>query len=174
MPAGEELLQLVDRRGRPTGSAPRRVCHGDPSLIQAVVHLYLFDDRGRLYLQKRSALKDTYPGCWDSSVGGHLAPGESPEQALAREAREELSLEVSSTQPLGRYLMEDSYECEYVFAFRARIDSRPRPNPEEIEKGGFFSLEEIRAWIRREPQAFTPSFRQAFRMLLAPGGRRRG
>jgi len=174
LPASEELLQLVDRRGRPAGSAPRRVCHGDPSLIQAVIHLYLFDDQGRLYLQKRSALKDTYPGCWDSSVGGHLAPGESPEQALAREAREELSLEVSSAQPLGRYLMEDSYESEYVFAFRARIDGQLRPNPEEIEEGGFFALEEIRAWIRREPQAFTPHFRKAFRKLLAPGGRSRG
>jgi isopentenyldiphosphate isomerase len=167
----DELLQLVDRRGRPAGSAPRRVCHGDPSLIQAVVHLYLFDAQGRLYLQKRSASKDTYPGCWDASVGGHLAPGESPEQALAREAREELSLEPSGAQPLGHYLLRDSYESEYVFAYRAEGDSRPRPNPEEIEEGGFFALEEIRAWIRREPQAFTPQFRRAFRKLLA-GGRR--
>ncbi len=167
----EELLQLVDRRGRPAGSAPRRVCHGDPSLIQAVVHLYLFDARGRLYLQKRSALKDTYPGRWDTSVGGHLAPGESPEQALAREAREELSLVVNAAQPLGRYLLRDAYESEYVFAFRARSDGQPRPNPEEIEEGRFFEPEEIREWIRREPDAFTPHFRKAFRTLLATGGR---
>ncbi len=173
MPANEELLQLVDRRGRPAGSAPRRVCHGDPSLIQAVVHLYLFDAQGRLYLQKRSASKDTYPGCWDTSVGGHLAPGESPEQALAREAREELSLEVSSAQPLGQYLMEDSYESEYVFAFRSSAERQPRPNPEEIEEGGFFELKEIRAWMRREPDAFTPSFRTAFRKLLVSGRRGR-
>lgn len=167
----EELLQLVDRRGRPAGSAPRRVCHGDPSLLQAVVHLYLFDARGRLYLQKRSAAKDAYPGRWDTSVGGHLAPGESPEQALAREAREELSLVVNAAQPLGRYLLRDSYESEYVFAFRARSDGQPRPNPEEIEEGRFFEPEEIRAWIRREPEAFTPHLRRAFRRFLA-GGRR--
>ena len=172
MPASEELLQLVDRRGRPAGSAPRRVCHGDPSLIQAVVHLHLFDDQGRLYLQKRSASKDTYPGCWDTSVGGHLAPGESPEQALAREAREELSLEVSSAQPLGCYLLRDAYESEYVFAFQARSDCEPHPNREEIEEGRFFELKEIRAWMRREPQAFTPHFLKAFRKFLASEGRR--
>jgi isopentenyldiphosphate isomerase len=171
LPVSEELLQLVDRRGRPAGSAPRRLCHGDPSLIQAVVHLHLFDAQGRLYLQKRSALKDTYPGCWDTSVGGHLAPGESPEQALAREAREELSLVVSAAQLLGRYLLRDAYESEYVFAFQARSDSEPRPNREEIEEGRFFELKEIRAWIRREPEAFTPHFRKAFRKLLSAGGR---
>jgi isopentenyldiphosphate isomerase len=165
----EELLQIVDRLGRPVGVAPRRVCHGDSSLIQAVVHLYLFDAQGRLYLQKRSAAKDTYPGCWDTSVGGHLAPGETPEEALVREAREELSLQLSGAQPLASYLFEDEYESEYVFAFRAVVEGQPRPNPQEIEEGGFFGMEQIRDRIAQEPAAFTPHFRRAFRTLLAEG-----
>jgi isopentenyldiphosphate isomerase len=169
----EELLQLVDSRGRPAGAAPRAVCHGDPSLIQAVVHLYLFDAQGRLYLQKRSAAKDTYPGCWDTSVGGHLAPGESPEEGLAREAREELSLQLGEARPLASYLFRSVYESEYVFAFRAVCDGEPQPNPEEIDEGRFFEIEEIRDLIGRQPASFTPHFRRAFRTLLAEGRRRR-
>jgi isopentenyl-diphosphate delta-isomerase type 1 len=165
------MLQLVDRRGRPAGAAPRRVCHGDPSLIQAVVHLYLFDARGRLYLQRRSAAKDTYPGCWDTSVGGHLAPGESPEQGLKREAREELSLKSIEARPLASYLFRSSFESEYVFAFRAVYDGEPRPNPEEIDEGRFFTIKELRELVRREPATFTPHFRRAFRKLLAKGNR---
>jgi isopentenyl-diphosphate delta-isomerase type 1 len=169
----EELLQLVDRRGRPAGTAPRAACHGDPSLIQAVVHLYLFDAQGRLYLQRRSAAKDTYPGCWDTSVGGHLAPGESPEEGLKREAREELSLQAVEARPLASYLFRSEYESEYVFAFQAVCDGKPQPNPEEIDEGRFFRIEELREMVRRQPAAFTPHFRRAFRLLLTEGRRRR-
>ena len=44
----EELLQIVDRQGNPVGTAPRSECHGNPELIQAVVHLHIFDAKGRL------------------------------------------------------------------------------------------------------------------------------
>ncbi len=164
----DELLQLVDERGRPVGSAPRSDCHGNPALIQAVVHLYLFDSRGRLYLQKRSRNKDTCPGLWDSSVGGHLGAGESGGHALEREAREELGLglqELRGLEPLPGYLTRTDWESEYVFPFRAVFDGEPRPNPEEIEEGRFEPLTRIRERIARQPELFTPHFRIAFARL---------
>ena len=77
-----EMFQLVDRNGRPTGQASRQECHGNPRLIHLVVHLHVFDPAGRLYLQKRSMRKDTNPGLWDTSVGGHVSAGEMVEDAL--------------------------------------------------------------------------------------------
>ena len=88
-----EMFQLVDRNGRPTGQASRQECHGNPRLIHLVVHLHVFDPAGRLYLQKRSMRKDTNPGLWDTSVGGHVSAGEMVEDALVREAREELDID---------------------------------------------------------------------------------
>ena len=164
----DELLQLVDSSGRPAGSAPRSSCHGNPELIQAVVHLYLFDPGGRLFLQKRSRTKDTCPGLWDSSVGGHLGSGETPERALEREAREELGIALSELQdlrPLPGYLTRTDWESEYVFPFRAVFDGLPRPNPEEIEEGRFALPELIRERIARQPEQFTPHFRIAFARL---------
>jgi len=165
---GDELLQLVDEQGRPAGSAPRAACHGNPALIQAVVHLYLFDSRGGLYLQKRSRSKDTCPWLWDSSVGGHLGAGESPAQALERETREELGLslrELRELRPLPPYLTRTDWESEYVFPFRAVFEGEPRPNPEEIEEGRFYSPEVIRERIAAQPEEFTPHFRIAFARL---------
>lgn len=162
----DELLQLVDRQGNPVGAAPRKECHGNPALIQAVVHLYVFDSGGRLYVQKRAATKDTFPGRWDTSVGGHMSPGETPEQALRREAREELGIEVRDPVPLGSYLFDSETETEYVRAFRLEVSGNISPNPEEIEEGGFFSLQEIERRMRDNPEAFTPHFRTAFRRLL--------
>jgi len=158
----DELLQLVDREGRPVGAASRGVCHGNPTLIQAVVHLYVFDKGGRLYLQRRAAGKDVFPLRWDTSVGGHLAPGESAEEALQRETREELGLEAAGAELLERYLFECDFESEYVFVYRLVTDEEAQPNSDEIAEGRFFEPVELERLIREDPEAFTPHFRDAF------------
>ena len=82
----EEWFPLVDDEGRVTGKAPRSVCHdGKSFLLHPVVHLHLFNKAGKLYLQKRSMKKDTQPGKWDTSVGGHIGLGETVAEALKRE-----------------------------------------------------------------------------------------
>jgi isopentenyldiphosphate isomerase len=171
----EELLQLVDLEGRPAGVAPRSECHGNPELVQAVVHLHLFDPAGRMYLQKRAGSKKRFPGRWDTSVGGHVAPGESPEEAIRREAREELEIDLgdpSETAVLKRlerldpYVYSDEVETEYVVPYRLVTATPPRPNAEEVEEGAFFELEEIRRRLKQQPEQFTPHFLLAFEHLL--------
>ncbi|WP_245634658.1 NUDIX domain-containing protein [Janibacter limosus] len=49
---------------------------------------------GRVLLGHRHPLRRYYPDCWDA-VGGHIEPGESPEQALARECVEEIGVVVT-------------------------------------------------------------------------------
>lgn len=68
--SGEEF-EVVDEAGRVLGRAPRGTCHGDPSLIHRAVHVFVFDDEGRVLLQMRCAAKDIQPGKWDTSAGGH-------------------------------------------------------------------------------------------------------
>jgi RimJ/RimL family protein N-acetyltransferase len=46
------------------------------------------DERNRVYVHRRSADRRLLPGTWDV-VGGHVEPGETPRQALAREIEEE-------------------------------------------------------------------------------------
>jgi len=168
----DELLQLVDLHGDPAGTALRSECHGNPELIQAVVHLHLFDRSGRMYLQKRASDKDRYPGCWDTSVGGHAAPGESPEQAIRREAREELAIdlddpdEAAHLRGLEPYIYSDEIETEYVVPYRLVYSGALRPNPEEVEEGAFFEVDEIRRRLGKQRDRFTPHFRLAFKRLL--------
>src|SRR2546429_8403484 len=54
----------------------------------AVVGALIFDAQDRLLIQRRSAQRALFPNCWDI-VGGHVEPGETPEQALHREVAEE-------------------------------------------------------------------------------------
>lgn len=46
------------------------------------------DDRNRVFVHRRSADRRLLPGTWDI-VGGHVEPGESSDEALAREIEEE-------------------------------------------------------------------------------------
>jgi isopentenyldiphosphate isomerase len=88
-----ELLEIVDENGAVIGTAKRSDLHGNPSLIHRVIHILVFDKKGRLLLQKRSLQKDIAPGKWDTSVGGHVNPGEDILSAANREMEEELGVE---------------------------------------------------------------------------------
>jgi 8-oxo-dGTP pyrophosphatase MutT (NUDIX family) len=61
---------------------------------ECVVGALITDAAGRVFVQKRSATRRLFPGCWDIA-GGHLEPGETLEQALVREIREETGWELA-------------------------------------------------------------------------------
>jgi isopentenyl-diphosphate delta-isomerase type 1 len=152
-----EMFQLVDERGNPTGSAPRAECHGNPSLIHLTVHLHVTDPSGRLFLQKRSMSKDTHPGEWDSSVGGHVMADESAEMAILRESREELGIDAQGARPLYDFLYHSNgFETEYVRVFTLRFSGPFVPDKEEIEDGRFFTSGEIDSLVGTG--ALTPMF----------------
>ena len=57
-----EIFPIVDADGAVIGSATRGECHNGSKLLHPVVHLHLFDEQGRLYLQQRPLWKDIQPG----------------------------------------------------------------------------------------------------------------
>jgi isopentenyldiphosphate isomerase len=158
-----EMFQLVDATGLPLGAAERSACHGNPALIHAVVHLHVLDHAGRLCLQRRSLSKDTNPGRWDTSVGGHVAAGEPVANALLREAREELGIDASDARPLFAYLYRSRFESEYAHCFVLEHDGPLAIDPEEISEVRFFTFAEIDAMRGRG--ALAPMFELELPML---------
>lgn len=159
----DELFDIVDRSGRVIGQAPRSACHGNPALIHQAVHVQVFDRLGRLFLQKRAATKDIQPGKWDSSVGGHLKPGESPMEGACRELREELGVYATDLIPAYEYLWESAVETELVRTFALVHDGPFQLQADEMEEGRFWTLDEIAH--RLGEGIFTPQFAFEFPRL---------
>lgn len=160
----EEWFPVVNEEGAVIGRAPRSVCHdGKSKLLHPVVHLHIFNKDGKLFLQKRSVKKDIQPGKWDTSVGGHIAPGEGVEAALARETVEEAGLKDLQVQFIHKYIWESSREKELVFSFITVTDKMPVINPDEIDEGRFWGIDEIAGRIGKE--VFTPNFEHEFGLL---------
>lgn len=140
----QELFPIVDEQGNVVGSATRGQCHNGSRLLHPVVHLHVFNSQGEVYLQKRPAWKDIQPGKWDTAVGGHMDYGETPEEALQREAREELGINDFIPQRVGQYVYDSNVERELVYVNRTTFDGPVSPSDEELDGGRFWSLDELR------------------------------
>ena len=101
----EELIDIYDVNRRSTGKTiPRKgafLAEGEHMLyVLAIVQ----DVKGRYLITQRSLDKHWAPGSWEVPGGGVLA-GESSVQAVVREVREEVGLDVSGNllEPIHSY-----------------------------------------------------------------------
>lgn len=124
----DELLDVVDERGRPLGVKPRGDVHRDGDWHRAF-HLWVTSPDGVL-LQRRARGKASWPGRLDASAAGHLIAGEAVRDGL-READEELGAAYAfdDLECLGVHRVDDTErsglvnrELQHVFAVR---DDRP-------------------------------------------------
>jgi len=81
-------------------SAKNPLLHLPPTRFIHVVAAVIMDARGRVLLNRRRGDSDL-PGLWEFA-GGKCEPGETPQQALTRELREELGIEAQ----IGPWLMD--------------------------------------------------------------------
>lgn len=158
-----EMLPLVDEEGNITGAASRGECHNGSMLLHPVVHLHIYNSKGELYLQKRPIWKDIQPGKWDTAVGGHIDLGEHVEQALRREAKEELGLEDFTPTALQTYTFQSEREKELVFPYKTVYDGPIQPSS-ETDGGRFWSKEELEEAFGKG--IFTPNFEQEYARLF--------
>jgi isopentenyldiphosphate isomerase len=164
----EEIFEIVDQSGRVIGHAPRREVHGNPELIHRSVHVLVLDSaekgaHGKIFLQKRSADKDIQPGKWDTSVGGHVAPGESVLKAAKREMGEELGITGVDIEFLYSYLWRTDVETELVTTYLCYYNGPIRILRSEIDEGRFWSFAEIESKLASG--TFTPNFEEEFSRL---------
>lgn len=112
----EELLEVFDAEGRPTGVAKTRaLVHRDGDWHLAFFCWILRNDDEDVVLQRRADSKDVWPGRFDASAAGHVRFGETAAEA-AREIEEELGLRVDTRElrPLMRHRQEHLHDSGLI------------------------------------------------------------
>ena len=147
----EEMYDVLDEKGNPTGRvAPRSEVHAK-GLWHRTVHVWVVNDTSQILLQKRSPKKVQCPNVW-ASHGGHIAHGEDWRSAITRELCEELDCKIHPADAvfLGTVCHQQSFksntfiENEYVDIALVRIDqdiSKLSFNDGEATAVQWFSLD---------------------------------
>lgn len=143
------MLELVDEDGTTIGTAEKLSAHVAPGRLHRAFSVFLFDDDGRLLLQRRALGKYHSPGVWSNTCCGHPYPGEPPFVAAARRVGEELGVAPYSLREAGtvRYNHPDPdsglVEQEYNHLFAGVVRAVVAPDPEEIAETAFVSPAEL-------------------------------
>ncbi len=156
-----EQFDVVDENDVVVGQKSRHEVHAE-RLLHRAVHIFVFNPRGELFLQKRSRWKDANPSRWDSSAAGHLNAGQDYEETAARELREELGVE-APLELLGKLPASRATGYEFVHVYKA-THSGPFTWPRsEVETGEFFPIPVLERWMEARPKDFSSAFAECFR-----------
>ena len=165
----DEIFDVVNVLDEVVGQSTRKDVHAQ-NFLHRSVHALAFGADDRVFLQKRSMLKDTSPGRWDSSCSGHLDSGESYEAAVAREVAEEIGVVIGpehSLEPLFKLDASPDTGFEFVWVYCFRSEGPFVLHPVEIERGEWFTIAEVSRGIVERPKEFTRPFKYIWPRVIA-------
>ncbi len=155
----DQFVILVDNEDNEVGAMEKMEAHRQGKLHRAF-SIFLFDDEGRMLLQKRAADKYHCPRLWTNACCSHPAPGESIADAVKRRVKQELGIEPELT-PQFKFtyraqLENDLVEHEIDHVFFGDWEGKVKPNPLEVMDTRWLSIAELDKEIAETSEKFTP------------------
>lgn len=161
--SAEELLDVVDENDEVVRQEKRSIVH-DEKLLHRAVHILVFNKKKEVLLQKRSVLKDNFPGHWDTSAAGHMGAGESYDSCAVRELKEELSID-AELQHIATLEPCSNTGWEFIGLYVARYDGALRFPCSEVEHTLWFGMDQLNDWIAARPQDFATGFLDCWKVF---------
>jgi isopentenyl-diphosphate Delta-isomerase len=158
-----EYLILVDEADQGVGHLSKELCHEGQGVLHRAFSLLIFNGRGELLLQQRSASKRLWPLYWSNSCCSHPRGDETMEAAIQRRLYEELGLRC----PL-HFLFKFQYQAQFdetgaenelCSVFIGRSTDSLNIDPDEIVAWRWVSPEALQAEMSGADGNFTPWFK---------------
>lgn len=152
--SGMELFDLVNAQDKVIGVTDKVTAHTNGELHR-VAAVFVFDEDGQLYVQihKKSG------GLYDHSVGGHVAQGESYDEAAKRESAEELGIDQPLTH-IATFYSDEGVSMQHMFGLykcTASTDWTFKPN-DEVAEIVLLPVKQIKELMTSHPEKFTGGF----------------
>lgn len=142
-----ELVDVLDENGNKIGIKDREDAFKDGNFLRAV-HLWIYNpNNNKVLIQKRSKIKKADSNKWDLTCGGHIKAGESSIDAIIRETKEEIGLDISSENFFKllekKYIGTRKYFFDVYFLEKDVNIDKLILQEEEVQDIKYFSIEEL-------------------------------
>lgn len=160
---------LVNELDQETGQMEKMEAH-QKGLLHRAFSVFIFDESGRMLLQRRALWKYHNGGVWSNACCSHPMPGEDVMAAAHRRLQEEMGFSV----PLKK-LFDFTYkidfsngltEHEFDHVFTGTYSGEINLNPDEVMDYSFRNMDEISQQLTDQPSEYTEWFRLCFPKLM--------
>lgn len=130
----DEYLDLVDENDRVIGKEKRSIVYAKGRSNFRVINAFVINSNGEIWIPRRAANKRLFPLCLDMSLGGHVESGETYEEALEREAAEELNINIPDVKiRLLEHLTPSKHKVSaFMKVYEIRTDDTPNYNKDDF------------------------------------------
>lgn len=157
-----EHVILVDRNDNELGTLEKMEAH-QKGLLHRAFSVLLFNSKGELLIQKRSATKYHSAGLWTNTCCSHPRPNEPIVKAVQRRLKEEMGIHVQLEYAykfqyqvaLENGLVEHELDHVYIGLF----NGEPAINSQEVESWKYAQVADIKKEMTKNPEAFTYWFK---------------
>ncbi len=154
-----EKVDIVDENLKVLFTVSKQEAH-DKGLLHPTVIAEVINSKGEWLLVKQAGHKQD-PGQYVSPVGGHVSTGENFEDALKREASEEIGLKGFEFEYIDKAIYnrkwEKGTENHYFIVYKIKSDKDPVLNDESVEYR-WFKTEEIKEILKSNSKLFGYAF----------------
>jgi len=146
----DELLDIVDHNDQVIGQKYRTEVYAQKLSFRAI-NAFLINSKKQVWIPRRSPHKKIFPLCLDASVSGHVASGESYDQAFARETQEEINVDISRVAYtlLAKLTPHEHGVSAYMHVYVITTDQSPAYNTHDFVGADWLTLEEIQELIKQ-------------------------
>ncbi len=166
-----DQLILVDEDDQPIGTISKTAAHLGEGALHRAFSVLIFNRKGELLLQQRSADKPLWPLYWSNSCCSHPKPNETVIEAAQRRIKEELGFDCEA-----EYLYKFTYRAQYrdigyehevCHVLAGFSNQTVNANPQEVADWRYISAEDLSSEIEANPDSFTPWFKMEWQQIKA-------
>ena len=170
----DEPLIVVDEENNVLGHRPKAECHEGEGILHRAFSVFIFNERGELLLQQRSADKPLWPLFWSNSCCSHPRRGETEAEAAQRRIEEELGIS-TELEHLFRFQYHAAFEDrgserEVCGVYLGRSSDPIRANEHEIADWKWVTVGELEAALESEGHRYTPWLKLEWARMRSESG----
>lgn len=153
----EHLIEVVDEHDKPVGYMPLEDVRRQ-ALYHRQVIVLVYNEKNKIFLQKKEALKKRGKSLWDVSTSAPICAEQSAEETALAALSQELGITLQGLRPIGQALAGPSTGNAFISVFSTGMVPLEHIHSHPVVKNGFFfDHEEISSLVKHYREMLSPS-----------------